>query len=434
MRRFPRAAVFFIACCLALSGVAFAAPEGEPDLARYLPFNEPPSGWSFPTIGAGNGYWRLSVGAHAWHDHFDLRNLQFVADVDLGPGVRWHATVRSNAELNGLGDFSPRFDEHYIEGYGFHRSRAGVLSLSARIGRTRYLRFPYPDAISAFDYVPGIGDLMGRGETGYSGVILTADYAHTSGFGAHATWIAWGFGEDRPSEWAERYVFYRTDSGPWHFEARWGDLPVRQEPPGKAERGFSLFAGRTWNDWTLGLLYEEMDNRPASTGIVLWFAPGELARTSGELALKFTRSPFRGIAAQLPLARGTFGRVRRISSQDAPPFPGVLMLPGEKGYLEARNFVLVGEVRAERIRTYWEDGQSRNWYEHRLSSWGETSSPDLYVLMLEDSWERDFESSVSPNTSLGTREAVRKWERERADATRLNQKVTYRFYKPLPQD
>jgi len=29
--------------------------------------------------------------------------------------------------------------------------------------------------------------------------------------------------------------------------------------------------------------------------------------------------------------------------------------------------------------------------------------------MLEDSWERDFESSVSPNTSLGTREAVRKW-------------------------
>ena len=305
MRRFPRAAVFFIACCLALSGAAFAAPEGEPDLARYLPFNEPPSGWSFPTIGAGNGYWRLSVGAHAWHDHFDLRNLQFVADVDLGPGVRWHATVRSNGELNGLGDFSPRFDEHYIEGYGFHRSRAGVLSLSARIGRTRYLRFPYPDAISAFDYVPGIGDLMGRGETGYSGVILTADYAHTSGFGAHATWIAWGFGEDRPSS-GRALRLLPVDSGRG-TSRRGGIFPsVRSRRGRRSGVSASSRGARGTVDWTLGLLYEEMDNRPASTGIVLWFAPGELARTR-ELALKFTaaRSGDRRAASA---GAGTFGR------------------------------------------------------------------------------------------------------------------------------
>ena len=388
----------------------------------------PASGWHFPTIGAGNGSWRLSVGAHFWSDHLDFRNLQFQADVDLGRGFRWHGVLRSNSDLNGLDRWNARFDENYLEAFGFHASSSGTLSLSARAGRIRYLRFPYPDAIAAFDQVPGVGDLKGGGETGYSGLALTADYAHRSGFGAHATRMEWGFGEDRSPGWAELYLFWRGDSGPWHFEARYGELPVRREPVGGTEQGFDLFAGYSRGEWAVGFLYEELENQPAHTGIVVRFSPSDKTRKMGEMGFDYTRSP-EGFALQIPLARGTFGRVRRISAAEEPLFTGILMSPGEKGYLEAREWALVGEVKAERVRTYWQNGQNRNFYEHRLSSWGDTSSGDLFVLQVEEPWYLELEALVSPHTDLWSLDDLKEWEADRMGPAQLGQKVTYRFYR-----
>ncbi len=132
--------------------VVFALAWGTPSPAG----GDEPHGWSFPTIGTFSGTWELSVGAHLWSDHFDVRNLQVRADVDLAPGLRWHALARSNRLLNGLGEWEPRLDEHFVEWYGFHNSGHGVFSFSVKAGRARYLRFPYPDAISTFDQVPGV--------------------------------------------------------------------------------------------------------------------------------------------------------------------------------------------------------------------------------------------------------------------------------------
>ncbi len=385
-------------------------------------------GWFFPGIGSGNGFWRLSVGAHFWKDHLDVRNLQFLADVDILPCLRWHAIVRSNDTLNGLENWSPRFDENFVEAYGFYTTTSSVLSLSGKLGRVRYLRFPYPDAIATFDQVPGVDDLVGKNETSYSGVILTADYAHKSGLGFHATWIDWGLGIDRPSDWAEKYIFFRNDFEKWHYEARYGDLPVRKEPLGQTERGFNLFVGRSFKDWSVGFLYEELDNQPAYTGIVVRFAQDDITKKMGELAFDYTRMP-RGHAVQVPLLSGTIGHVRRVDSTQEPVFRGLLQKTGKKGFLEPTNYVLVGEVKAERVRTYWQNGQVRNFYEHRLASRGDTTSSDLEVLMVEDPWYLDLESLVSPHTDLWSWDDLKDWEKDRMGPAQLKQKVIYRFYR-----
>ena len=285
---------------------------------------------------------------------------------------------------NGLEEWEPRFDEHFVEWYGFHNSPSGVFSFSVKAGRVRYLRFPYPDAISTFDQVPGMEDLGGGVDvTGYSGVIATVDYAHRSGLGLHGVWIDWGFGVDRPAEWAARYVFYRRTSHPWHFEARWGDLALRSLPMGKCGEGYSIFVGRDMGGWDAGFLYEDISGQETYTGIVITFKQNNATRWMGSVAFDYTRTP-EGFALQLPLLSGTFGNLIRMDASREPAFTGILMAPGKKGFLEAQGLVLVGEIVAERIRTYWQNGQVRNWYEHRLSSWGRTSGKDVVAVMVED--------------------------------------------------
>ncbi|HRW79132.1 MAG TPA: hypothetical protein P5207_10775, partial [Candidatus Sabulitectum sp.] len=306
-------------------------------------------------------------------------------------------------------------------------SSEGVLSLSIKAGRSRYLRFPYPDAISTFDQVPGVEDLSGGDETGYSGLICTADYAHSSGFGLHGVWIDWGFGVDRPAEWAERFVYYRRSSQPWHFEARYGDLPLRSLPIGRTGEGYSVFAGRDMGGWSAGLLYEDVSGQETYTGIVITFAKNSASARAGALAFDYTRSP-QGFAVQVPLLSGTIGGIRRMDSGMEPFFTGVLMSSGGRGFLEPEGLVLVGEVTAERIRTYWQNGQVRNWYEHRLSSWGRTSGHDIVTVMVEDPWYLQLEALVSPHTTFSSWEALQEWERDRMGPAQLSQKVVYRFY------
>ncbi len=385
--------------------------------------------WRFPTIGSGNGRWYLSVGTHFWKDHFDLRNLQLGADMDLGKGLRLHGLFRSNSERDTLEGFSPRADELFLEAFGFRTSPSGTLSLSVKGGRARYLRFPYPDAISLFDQVPGVGDLEGRDPTGYSGIIATLDYAHRSGLGIHGTYIDWGFDVDRPSGWAEAYLYHRYDDGPWHFEARYGELAVRPEPSGRTAEGFSVFAGRTFkNGNSVGFLYEDCSGQEAYTGIVVSFTPGKTTRWMGELAFDYTRSPT-GHAMQIPLLSGTIGNVIRADAQTSPVFAGIFMERGQSGWLEAGKWVLVGEVKAERIRTYWQNGQVRNYYEHRISSWGTTDGKGLRVVMVEEPWHLQLEALVSPHTDFWSWEDLEDWERDRQGPAQLRQKVTYRFYR-----
>ena len=420
IKRFYRSFCYIMTASVIIFFSLYAAPAHSIETDNS-------EGWFFPTIGTFNGTWELGVGAHFWDDHFNLRNLQFRADLDLAPGLRWHALARTNSELNGLGEWDPRLDENFIEWYGFHRSSSGVFSFSAKYGRSRYLRFPFPDAISTFDQVPGVEDLTGGEETGYSGLTCTIDYAHRSGFGVHGVWVDWGLGVDRPGEWAEKYIFYRHVSTPWHFEARYGDLALRSLPLGRSDEGYSLFVGRAIGNWSVGLLFEDVHGQDTYTGIVVTFAEGKTTELLGSVAFDYTRSP-QGFAVQAPLISGTIGNLRRSNSAGRQYYTGILMGPGKKDYVDMDGFELVGEVVAERIRTYWQNGQARNWYEHRLSGWGRTSGPGLIAVMVEDPWYLKLEALVSPHTKFTSWEALEDWESDRMGPAQLNQKVLYRFY------
>lgn len=361
-------------------------------------------GWSPTTLGSGVGDWDASVGIMLWIDKASLRNLQLRGDIDLAPGLRMHAVVRSNSRMDRLQGVSPHLDEGYLEAFGFHKSSSGILSCSLRVGATRYLRFPYPDAISLFDQVPGVSDLDGGVETGYNGGLLTLDYAHKSGLGAHFTGIKWGFGREGGADVIEGYGSYRVGRSP-HFEARIGRLPVRPEPLGSSENGWNAFLGVDIKQYSVGLLYEKLEHQPTYTGVVVKFASTLITRALGKMAFDYDRSP-QGIAAQIPLASGKIGRISR-------------KVPN--------NGTLVGEIKAERFRTYWQNGQIRNYYEHRISSWGETGKRDLIVVMDEEPWVLEYEALVSPHV-LG-RDALDDWERDRMGPAHVTQKVTYKFYR-----
>lgn len=370
---------------------------------KVEPISEAP-GWSFPYLGAGKGTWDASVGIFFWSDTFHARNLQLRSDMDMAPGVRWHTVVRSNREQDTLTGFQPHFDENYLEGYGFRKDTTGTLSASLRVGNMRYLHFPYPDAIAVFDQVPGIGDLTSGQKTGYSGELLTLDYAHKSGLGLHASGINWGFGHEGGSNLLENYLFYRQNLGNIHFETHVGGLAVRPEPLGRKENGYNVYLGTTGTRYTVGLLYEKLHDQPAYTGIMVTFPINNTTKAMGKVAFDYDRTP-EGFAMQIPLVSGTIGNVQK-------------KIP-EGG-------VLVGEINAERLRTYWQNGQVRNYYEHRTSSWGKTGSSDTVVVMKEEPWQLQAEALVSPHLfNVG----FKTWEKDRQGPAQLSQTVTYQFYK-----
>ena len=361
-------------------------------------------GWSFPYIGAGKGTWDASVGVFLWSDTFHTRNLQLRGDMDLAPGMRWHSVVRSNREQDTLSGFHPHFDENYLEGYGFHQSTVGTLSASLRVGNMRYLHFPYPDAIAVFDQVPGIGDLTDNRSTGYSGEILSLDYAHKTGLGIHTSGINWDFGREGGSHLLENYLFYRHDLGNIHFETHIGGLAVRPEPLGRKENGYNVYVGTKGLRYNAGVLYEKLNNQPAYTGVMVTFPMNNTTKAMGKVAFDYDRTP-EGFAMQIPLVSGTLGGIQK----QAP----------EGG-------ILVGEIKAERLRTYWQNGQVRNYYEHRTSSWGQTGGSDAVVVMKEEPWYLQTEALVSPhNFSVG----LKTWEQDRQGPAQLSQTVTYQFYK-----
>lgn len=390
-------------------GLAFAAlVAGPPAIAQPTSAKESRVAASsakleLPGIGFGRGHWSVGLGIFAWPDKLYLRNLHLQADMDLLPGTRAHAVIRSNREFNSLARFEPFLDEAYLEGFGA-LDWGGRFSGNLKLGRTRYLRFPYPDNIAIFDQVPGVYDLVGRGDrpySGYEGALLTLDYAHASGLGWHFVNLS---GRN-----VEHFARYHGELGPFVLEGRAGELQIRPEPLGRSAPGYNLFAGARWQGFQAGMLYERLAGQPIYTGVMVGFASNWLTQFAGNVGIDYARSP-QGAAMHLTPLKGTFGL-----AHEAPP-----------------HAELVGEVEAERIRTYWQNSQIRNFYEHRLSRWGETTAPDLIAVIEEAPWYLQAEALVSPNNSFQTWDDLVRWEKQRQGPAQLSQKVRYKFYRRKP--
>lgn len=386
----------FCACALTL-------PAQAADTTTQ--FTSDKYGWNLPYIGRFHGDWSASVGVAFWTDAFEMRNLQLRADMDLAPGVRYHTVVRSNEKLNSLGGFKPHFDENYIEAYAFNRQPHGTLSASLRVGSVRYLQFPYPDGIAMFDQVPGVSDLDGGRATGYSGQLWTLDYAHKSGLGLHYTGIRWDFARrGEGSGILAGYAYYRQRFAKiFDFEARYGRLQLRTEPLGRSDIGASAYLGVQAKSYSFGVLYEKIKNQPTYTGLMVTFPLDKVTSALGTVNIDYARSPER-IAMQLPIAKGYIGGMKKKVPEGA---------------------VQVGEIKARRVRTYWQASHIRNYYEHRLAMTGQTGD-GLIVVVAESPWYLQAEALVSPNTfNVG----LKKWEAERQGPAQVVQDVTYKFYK-----
>lgn len=395
MVRFLSGILIFVICLLPLGSVWAEEAKAAAD-----------QGWVLPYIGAGRGQWDASVGLflHQNGRNVDVRNLQLRTDIDLAPGLRWHSSIRSNSKFDSLQGVDPRLDENYIEAYAFHKAPEGTLSTSLRVGDMRYLHFPYPDAISVFDTVPSTGDLRGGSDENYSGQLLTLDYAHQSGFGLHASGIHWSYGRSGGTKSLEEYVYYRRDLGDIHVETHVGNLASRVHPLGENDKGYNAYIGTISKGCTFGLFYEKTQNQPYYTGVMVTFPMDPVTKALGSVAFDWDRRPD-GFAFQVQLGKGTIGGI-----YDKAP----------------DNAELVGEVSVERIRTYSSSGQVRNYYEHRLNSWGETGASDLIVVMEEQPWYLQAEAAFSPHKFS---EGFSAWDRDRTGPAQLSQTAVYKFYR-----
>lgn len=370
--------------------------------------SEPPKfGWHTDYIGPLRGVFDLSIGMRLWPDQTKFRYLALGGAVDLAPGVRARVGLRRRDGEDKA--FEVYADEIYLEIYNQYRAPTWNGGAQLRIGHARYLHFPYPDAISQFDQVPGVADLDQRVETDYRSIVLQAEGALNSGWGAHFTARASGFVDpfDPVYRTIEAYGFYRSDFGRgWHFESRAGGLAVRREPLGRAtQAGYNVYVGKQFGEFNVGLLYERKRTEPEFSGLMVQFRPTPVTRAMGKVMLDYSRSPGEGFTVQLPIWHGRLNESRFVRSGD----------------------ILVGEVRAVRMRTLWQQGFVRNEYEHRLASWGETSGPRLHCVVIEEPWFLQTEALVSPHLTPDAR-----WEHDRQGPGQYVQRVTYRYYRPKP--
>jgi len=133
--------------------------------------------------------------------------------------------------------------------------------------------------------------------------------------------------------------------------------------------------------------------------------PTPITRALGRYSFDYSRQP-EGFTVQIPLLHERLNESRVVRDND----------------------ILVGEVRAVRIRTLWQQGFIRNEYEHRLESWGETQDPKLHCVVTEEPWYLQTEALVSPHLVPDLR-----WEQDRQGPGQYVQRVTYRYYRPKPR-
>jgi hypothetical protein len=259
-----------------------------------------------------------------------------------------------------------------------------------------------------FDQVPGTDDLINHHETGYKGLLFTAEHFNNCGLGYHFTGINWQFCNRANSNInvIENYLFFRNNHHLIDFEARYGYLQLRPEPLGQSKLGFNIYLGLSIYGFKGGFLYESLQDEPTYTGVLVMFTPNIVNRTLGSVHFDYTRAP-EGFVMQLPFWQGYWG-----IEKETP-----------------KNAIAVGEVKAERTITYWQNGQGRNFYEHIISTTGITSNQDLIIVAKEEPWYLKIESLVSPHNKFQTQADLNTWERGRQGPAQLAQKVTYKFYK-----
>jgi len=370
-----------------------------------------------PKIKPLTGQSEFSIGFHFWDDHLIIRNLQLRTYAYLLPGVRINSVLRGNKELNqieyfrknnelNINDLNPAFDELYLEFIAFYNFKFGKLSGNLKIGKNRYLRFPYYDHISKFDHVPGLEDLRGGKMTGYNGENLTLDFFSAFGLGAHSSIIKWNFYERRRLNFIENYIYYKIDYDWLNIELRTGYLQARTDQLGKSKTGSSVFLGLSWKGYQTGIYWENIGN-VIFTGFEITFAPSFTTKLLGKVRLDYTRS-FEGFVFQIPVLKQNFGPLQNEIPSDSD---------------------LVGKIEVERVITFHQAGLMRNFYEHIISQNGDTTSEDLIVRINEHPPHLAIESIVSPFYKFKKFKDIHKWDSQGPRLGQYGQRVTYEFYR-----
>ena len=370
----------------------------------------------FPKIGKFSGQTEASICFHFWNDHLYIRNLQVRTYSYIYPGIRINSVIRANKKENLIemyGDsetiyekIEPNFDELYLELFGFHYNRFGKLSGSLRIGKIRYLRFPYYDNIAKLDQVPGLTDIRYGEMSGYYGELLCLDYLSEFGFGCHSSLIHWDLYERTGFHFIESYLFFKRELGIMEFETRAGYLQTREEPVGISDLGFSAYLGGLWKGYRAGIYFENIGD-VIFTGFSISFAPSRVTELLGKVRLDYTRAD-QGIVMQTPFFKKEFAGLKK----EVP-----------------ENSELVGTITAERVITFWRAGMMRNFYEHIISKKGDTDSNDLIVRINEKLERLDIESIVSPYHEFKNLQDFIEWNSQGYRLGQYSQNVIYEFYR-----
>jgi len=378
----------------------------EPQVNKEGLAEAPPYGWHTDFIGPWRGDFDLSFGIKFWTDKFQFRNLIFGGTVDLASGLRLRAQLRREEGDDHF--FNIDTDEAYLEAYNQYRAPEYNFGINLRVGRVRYVRFPYPDAIAHFDLPPGVSDISGGPRTDFHDILLQGEFALNSGWGAYWGGLATVFDGPPQANVINAYGFYRnTFKGGWRIEGRLGWLGRRQEPYfGAARQGYNVYVGKQLGEFHIGLLYEKRQGEPEYSGVMLQFRPGPVTRALGHVSFDYSRK-VEGFSVQLPVWHSRLQQSRFVRSGD----------------------ILVGEVRAIRVRTLFQESYQRNQYEHRLASWGETADPSLHCVVTEEPWYLQTEALISPHLTFDSQ-----WENDRQGPAQFLQRVTYRFYRPFKKD
>ena len=300
----------------------------------------------------------------------------------------------------------PNFDELYLEFLGFHYSKYGKISGSLKLGKIRYLRFPYYDNIAKLDQVPGLSDMRNGNMSGYYGELLCLEYLSEFGLGYHSFMIHWDLYERTGFDVIENYLFFKKKMGNMEFETRAGYLQTREEPVGISDLGFSAYLGSLWKGYKIGVYFEDIGD-VIFTGFSISFAPSRVTKLLGKVRLDYTRAD-EGFSMQIPFVKKEFGSL----TKEIP-----------------ENSKLVGTIKAERVITFWRAGMMRNFYEHIISRSGDTDSTDLIVRINEKPVRLDNESIVSPIHKFNDFQDFIDWNSKGYRLGQYSQNVIYEFYR-----
>lgn len=361
-----------------------------------------------------HGHVESSIGFHVWSDHFVVRNLQLRGllytpwflriNAVFRPSDREYLIIKEHHHNYYNTRFRPYIDELYAETIHNFSQSGWNLDLAAKVGRTRFLRFPYYFQTARFDRIPGVADLRGGDDTDYSGIIPTANLSAPFGLGYHVAAIQWLWNDVKGLGILENYLYYAPDVHPGILELRFGQLAQRTDPPGSTVQGASMLLGASWSGFSVGFFVERTVD-DTFTGLLVNFAQTKITNALGRVRLDYTRS-YQGLVFQIPFAQYNIGYA------STPP----------------ADAQLVGTVEVDRAITFWRAGLMRNFYEHIASRTGSTDG-DI-IVMKEKPWYLGFEGLISTYkiTSYSIDE-MKRWNNSTTRPGQYSQQATYYIYR-----